>query len=177
MLAGANCIIVRAECGTETREPTAFSCSLLVYCRSLLRIPPLLITAIDLRVSPVSRMASTSGFYRQPGSGTSQDFRRLSAVESAIHALQQQHSGASAQLSAVNTKIDLLEERIGQHIADALVERDLNQTLSASQGRVKVPREVSVSCLQDQSISVPTKHCKPSPIGLVAIPEWKSLFL
>ena len=96
----------------------------------------------------MSWMASTSGFYRQPGSGTNQDSRRLSAVESAVHALQQQHSGSSAQLSAFNTRVDLLEERIGQRIADALVERDLNQTLPASQGRVKVPREVSVSCLQ-----------------------------
>lgn len=113
----------------------------------------------------MSVMASTSGFYpaRRPGSVPSQDARRLSAVESAVHALQQQHSGASTQLSAFSTRLDNLEDRIGQRIADALEERDLNQTRPVNQSRVKIPREVSVSCLPGQSIFGPMRPCRATP--------------
>ena len=79
-------------------------------------------------------------------------FAQLSAVESSVHALQQQQSGASTQLSAFSTRLDNLEDTIaiiGQRIANALVERDLNQIHPVNQGCVKVPRELSVSCLPE----------------------------
>ena len=72
---------------------------------------------------------------------------RLSTIESAVHALQQQQSGASAQLGVFSDKLDLFEERIGQRIADALQERDVNQVRPIYRGQVKIPREVSVGCL------------------------------
>ena len=95
----------------------------------------------------MSVMASTSGFYQRPGSVPNQEDRRLSAVESAAHALQQQHSEASTQLGAFSTRLDNLEDRICQRIADALAERDLNQTRPVNQSCAKVPRELSVSLL------------------------------
>ena len=79
-------------------------------------------------------------------------FARLSAVKSSVHALQQQQSGASTQLSAFSTRLGNLEDTIaiiGQRIADALAERDLNQIHPVNQGCVKVPRELSVSCLPE----------------------------
>ena len=72
--------------------------------------------------------------------------RRLSTIESAVHALQQQQSGASAQLGVFSDKLDLFEERVGQRIGDALQERDVNQVRPVYRGKVKIPREVSVRC-------------------------------
>ncbi len=40
------------------------------------------------------------------------DDRRLNTIESAVHALQQQQSGALAQLSVFSEKVDMREERI-----------------------------------------------------------------
>ena len=70
----------------------------------------------------------------------------LNTIESAVHALQQQQSGASAQLSVFNEKLDIMEERIGQRIANALQERNTNPVQPMYRGKIKIPREVSVGC-------------------------------
>lgn len=77
---------------------------------------------------------------------TNPDLRRLTSVEAAVHVLQQQQSGASAQLSDFSSRLDIFEDRIGRQIADALAERDVNVPRYTCRSRGKVPREVSVSC-------------------------------
>ena len=98
-------------------------------------------------------MATSSRFYsRSRPQGVSaqeeqtRDDRRLNTIESAVHALQQQQSGASAQLSVFNEKLDIMEERIGQRIANTLQERNTNPVQPMYRGRIKVLREASVGC-------------------------------
>lgn len=57
------------------------------------------------------------------------------SVEAAVHALQQQQSGASAQLNNFRTRLDILKDRIGQRIVAAVAERDANVPHHTSRSR------------------------------------------
>ena len=72
--------------------------------------------------------------------------RRLSTIEVAVHALQQQQSGASVK-----------DERIDQRITSALdnlclQDRDINQVCTMYRGRAKILREGLVGCFDRGSI-------------------------
>ena len=87
-------------------------------------LPPFIInstyTSVQFQIiPPLAHMATSSKFYSRSRSlGASAleeqtcDDWRLNTIESAIHALQQQQSGASAQLSVFSEKVDIMEERI-----------------------------------------------------------------
>ena len=82
--------------------------------------------SLSLHITPCSsrlfrlRHKSTSSrlYIRSQSLGAStqeeqtRDDRRLNTIESAVHTLWQQQTGASAQLSVFSEKVDLMEERI-----------------------------------------------------------------